>query len=151
MLGVGTLIPLEPGPGRDRLLRQTAAGDAVPAAALTDGEQDLLSAGGIPFRLERSAGGLRLHGRAAFTPDAADASRLLLLAASPDGTPVIADLDPQAPTADDSRHDTADRGFRSPRPWATSITIAWRLPGCEGSRPLSAGCHGQHSRPGRMR
>ena len=50
-----------------------------------------------------------------------------------------------------SRHDTADRGFRSPRPWATSITIAWRLPECEGSRPLSAGCHGQHSRPGRMR
>jgi len=96
VLGVGTLILLEPGPGRDRLLRQAAAGDAVPAAALTDGEQDLLSAGGIPFRLERSAGGLWLHGRAAFTPDAADASRLLLLAAGPDGTPVIADLDPQA-------------------------------------------------------
>ena len=151
VLGVGTLILLEPGPGRDRLLRQAAAGNAVPAAALTDGEQDVLSAGGIPFRLERSAGGPRLHGRAAFTPDAADASRLLLLAAGPDGTPVIADLDPQAPTADNSPHDTADRAFRSPRPWATSITVAGDSRGAWGSPPIVGGCHGQQFRPGRMR
>ena len=94
VLGVGTLTLLEPGPSRDQLLRQAASGAAVPVAALTAGDEDLLSAARIPFRIEPSAGGLRLHGRAAFTPDAADASRLLLLAAGPDGTPVIADLDP---------------------------------------------------------
>ena len=50
---------------------------AVPAAALASGEdptapEDLpVTAEPAPFRLERTARGLRLHGRAAFVPDAA--------------------------------------------------------------------------------
>jgi alkylation response protein AidB-like acyl-CoA dehydrogenase len=92
VLAVGMLNLLEPNPGRDDLLRATAAGDAVPAAALAaDGATP-----GPPFRLERSPRGLRLHGRAAFVPDAAEAGRLLLLALDPGGVPVVVDAAPPA-------------------------------------------------------
>jgi alkylation response protein AidB-like acyl-CoA dehydrogenase len=108
VLGVGTLRLLEPGPGRDELLRRTASGGLVPAAALTTGDEDLLTAGltaggvpagggRVPFRIEQSARRLRLYGRAAFVPDAADADRLLLLATGLSGELVIADVDPRAP------------------------------------------------------
>jgi alkylation response protein AidB-like acyl-CoA dehydrogenase len=97
VLGVGTLNLLEPGPGRDDLLSQIASGTAVPAAALASGDLtvpgDLTVAEPAPFRIERTARGLRLHGRAAFVPDAAAASQLLLLAADPGGTPVIVAAD----------------------------------------------------------
>jgi alkylation response protein AidB-like acyl-CoA dehydrogenase len=85
VLGVGTLNLLEPNPARDGLLRLVASGDRVLAVALATGKDD-----DPPFRLERSAGGLRLHGSAAFVPDAPDASRLLLLARHPSGETVIA-------------------------------------------------------------
>jgi len=51
----------------------------------------------VPFRLTRTPGGLRLHGRADFAPDAADADRLLLLAepAEDDAVTVIVDVDPR--------------------------------------------------------
>jgi alkylation response protein AidB-like acyl-CoA dehydrogenase len=90
VLGAGSLNLLEPGPGRDDLLGRIASGTAVPAAALTSGEDP---AGELPFRIERTADGLRLHGRAAFVPDATGASQLLLLAADPDGIPVIVAAD----------------------------------------------------------
>jgi alkylation response protein AidB-like acyl-CoA dehydrogenase len=92
-LGVGTLNLLEPGPGRDELLRNAANGQAVLAVALPDGEDE----DAPPFRLEREPDrpdGYRLYGRAAFVPDAAQAIRLLLLARDPDGTPVIAAVTP---------------------------------------------------------
>jgi alkylation response protein AidB-like acyl-CoA dehydrogenase len=94
-LGVGTLNLLEPGPGRDELLRDAANGQAVLAVALPDGDGEDEDA--PPFRLEPEPGrppGFRLYGRAAFVPDAAQASRLLLLARDPDGTPVIAAVAP---------------------------------------------------------
>jgi len=92
-LAAGTLNLLEPGPGRDGLLRDVASGRAVAAVALADGEDEDTP----PFRLERPAGAFLLHGRAAFVPDAPGAARLLLLALDPDGTPVIADVTPDAP------------------------------------------------------
>ena len=97
VLGVGTLIQLEPGPGRDQLLRQAAVGGLIPAAALTVGDDEMISPNEAPFRIEQSARGLRLHGRAAFVLDATAAARLLLLAVDPGGTLVIADAEPQAP------------------------------------------------------
>lgn len=96
VLGAGTLNLLKPSPGRDDLLGQLAAGSAVPAVALASGE-DLTAAGEPPFRIVRTASGLRLHGRAAFVPDAAGASQLLLLAADTDGSPVIVAADPGRP------------------------------------------------------
>ena len=95
VLGIGTLTQLEPAPDRDKLLREAATGAGAPVAALADGDDE--SGTSAPFRIERSARGLRLHGRAAFVPDAAQASRLLLLALDPGGVPVIADVEPHAP------------------------------------------------------
>lgn len=93
VLGVGTLMQLEPGPGRDSLLRAAVSGDVVPAVALTDGALD--TAGCCPpFRLVRAPAGLRLHGTAAFVPDAADAGWLLLLALDPGGAPVAVPVEP---------------------------------------------------------
>lgn len=132
VLGVGTLLALEPSPRRDELLRQTATGAVIPVAVLADGSADgplgpppgehppgehppgerppaEQEHGGapptVPFRLDRTPDGLRLHGRADFVPDAAAAGRLLLLARAPgeggapggDGVPVVVDLDPRAP------------------------------------------------------
>jgi alkylation response protein AidB-like acyl-CoA dehydrogenase len=89
ILSAGALNLLEPGSGRDDLLSQIASGSAVPAAALTSGEDLAVAGEPAPFRIERTERGLRLNGRAAFVPDAAGASQLLLLATDPDGTPVI--------------------------------------------------------------
>ena len=99
VLGVGTLTLLEPGPGRDELLRLTASGDTVPAAALVPGDDDADQADRAvpPFVIGDSPSGRRLRGRAAFVPDALAADRLLLLAADPAGIPVIVDVDPRAP------------------------------------------------------
>jgi alkylation response protein AidB-like acyl-CoA dehydrogenase len=102
VLGVGALRQLVPSPDRDELLRRTASGEAVPVAVLADGARDDVpdapatareTAGGgltpesvAPFRVEWAAGGPRLYGRAAFAPDAAEASHLLLLATDPDNS-----------------------------------------------------------------
>ncbi len=95
VLGAGTLLALAPCPSRDELLSQAAAGDAVPVAVLAGGDG---LAGGLPFWLEQPAGARpRLRGQAAFVPDAAEGSRLLLLARMPDGAPAIVALDPDAP------------------------------------------------------
>lgn len=92
VLGTGTLLALEPCPGRDDLLRGAASGDVVPVAVLTatgDRTQDPAADGkDAPFRLERAADGrLRLRGLASFAPDVASADRLLLLASAPSGGP----------------------------------------------------------------
>jgi alkylation response protein AidB-like acyl-CoA dehydrogenase len=95
VLGTGALTMLAPGPGRDGLLRQAATGQTLAVAALASGEDD--GTGETPFRLVASPRGLRLHGRADFVPDAGEAGRLLLLALSPAGTPVIVDAGPHTP------------------------------------------------------
>ena len=123
VLGAGTLNLLERAPCRDELLRTVANGQAVLAVALPDSDSDSDSDGDgggdgdgtvpdsdkdgtvpyrndactVPFRLECPAGQpdrFRLHGQAAFIPDAAEADRLLLLARDPDGIPVIAAISP---------------------------------------------------------
>jgi alkylation response protein AidB-like acyl-CoA dehydrogenase len=107
VLGVGALRQLVPSPARDELLRQAASGEAVPVAVLADGSRDNVpgtggqpagesaggepaAEGGAPFRVEPAAGGPRLYGRAAFVPDAAEASHLLLLATDPDNSKRLA-------------------------------------------------------------
>ncbi|GAA2121299.1 acyl-CoA dehydrogenase family protein [Actinomadura napierensis] len=110
VLGVGALTLLEPGPGRDGLLRDTASGAAVPAVALP-GETGAACAE-PSFRLKRSPRGLLLHGSAAFVPDAVGADRLLLPALAPGGVPVLIDAGPGAaglsvdaqPLLDATRH-----------------------------------------------
>lgn len=94
VLGVGALNLLEPGPGRDRLLRDTVSGAALPVVVL-DGE-GLEDAAETPFRVTRTPRGPLLHGTAAFVPDAPGADRLLVPALDQDGTTVIVDVDPRA-------------------------------------------------------
>ena len=101
VLGVGTLNGLAPGDGRDELLRQVVAGRTTVAVALVDGDRsDDLDTTATPFRLERSDGAIRVHGRAAFVPDAPVADRLLLLVSDPDADldagPVVVALDRHA-------------------------------------------------------
>jgi alkylation response protein AidB-like acyl-CoA dehydrogenase len=70
VLGVGTLLLLEPGPERDELLRQAAMGEVVPVAAVS-------AAATLPVN------------PAIFVLDAAQATHLLLLTWDKDGQPVV--------------------------------------------------------------
>ena len=78
VLAVGALTALSPNDSRDALLSGVGTGSVV-AALVTDS-----------FRLERSAVGVRLSGRAEFVPDAAGADRVLVIA-DDDGVAVIVD------------------------------------------------------------
>jgi alkylation response protein AidB-like acyl-CoA dehydrogenase len=95
VLGVGALVALQSSPGRDMLLRSAVTGETVIAAALSDGALDTVDSP-PPFRLVRCHDGLRLHGSAAFVPDASDACWLLLLALDPSGAPVVVPVEPGA-------------------------------------------------------
>ena len=85
VLGVGTLLALRPGAERDEMLRQAATGEAIPVGVAGDRA--------IPFGME----GARLSGRAEFIADAAEATRLLLLARSSGGDLAIVALAPGTP------------------------------------------------------
>jgi alkylation response protein AidB-like acyl-CoA dehydrogenase len=130
VLGAGSLNLIEPGPGRDDLLSRIVSGSAVPAAALTSGEDP---PGELPFRIERTAGGLRLHGRAAFVPDATGASQLLLLAADPDGIPVIVAADGGLPGIGRSEQPVLDATRSLGRVTAAGAEVSessvWRFAG----------------------
>jgi alkylation response protein AidB-like acyl-CoA dehydrogenase len=100
VLGIGALNVLAPNALRDALLEEVSSGSVRIAVALDVDE---------PFEITVAQDGLRVDGRAAFVPDAADAQRLLLLARDVSGTPVIvdvaaADLDVTAqPVLDETR------------------------------------------------
>jgi alkylation response protein AidB-like acyl-CoA dehydrogenase len=84
VLGVGTLLALEPGAVRDELLRAATGGTTVVG---------VVGQGTAPFGLD----GSRLSGRAEFIADAAAAARLLIVARATGGAPVIVDIAPGAP------------------------------------------------------
>jgi alkylation response protein AidB-like acyl-CoA dehydrogenase len=131
VLGVGTLRELAPHPDRDALLRQAAAGAELPVAVLADGAS---ANGGVPFWVAKTAGGLRLHGQAAFAPDAAAASRLLVLArAVEDGAPVVVAANPDTagiviepqPVVDETRRLAVVRADAA----AVAAGSVWRFAG----------------------
>ena len=93
VLGVGTLNLLEPTDARDELLRQVAAGAVRAAVGVPTGD-DVVGPAAPSFRLESDGRRLRLHGHAAFVPDATDADRLLLLARGPASTLVVVAVEP---------------------------------------------------------
>jgi alkylation response protein AidB-like acyl-CoA dehydrogenase len=70
VLGVGTLLLLEPSPGRDELLRQAATGEAIPVAALPVAT--------VPTDAFTPSAAVAFS--ATFVPDATEATHLLLLA-----------------------------------------------------------------------
>src|SRR6201993_2385895 len=73
VLGVGTLTSLQPSTFRDVLLKHLVSG-AVTVAVAVSGDHETLG-GTAPFALQATADGLRLNGRSAFVPDAAEAGR----------------------------------------------------------------------------
>jgi alkylation response protein AidB-like acyl-CoA dehydrogenase len=91
VLGIGALNTLQPNVLRDALLGDVSSGSVRIAVALAVGDDDS-AALAVPFAVTATADGLRVDGRSAFVPDAADAERLLLLARDETGTPVIVDV-----------------------------------------------------------
>lgn len=92
VLAVGALKALQPSTSRDQLLNDIATGTVMVAVAIGS------------FTLDRDQ---RVTGRAEFVPDAEGADRLLIVAAEPDGTPVLVQatgvaVEPQ-PVLDETR------------------------------------------------
>jgi len=124
VLGVGALLALAPGAGRDELLRRAAAGEALPVAVAGDGA--------VAFGME----GRLLRGRAEFVPDAAEASHLLLLARAPGGDPVIVALGRATPGLTVAPQPVADETRRLAVVTADGVAVpgtsVWRLAGAPG-------------------
>jgi alkylation response protein AidB-like acyl-CoA dehydrogenase len=95
VLGVGALNLVEPGPGRDNLLRNVATG-TVGLAVVMPASDDALDAPEA-MTLERSAEVWRLHGAVDLVPDAGEADHLLIVARAPEGGSVLVDLTPSQP------------------------------------------------------
>ena len=122
VLGEGALILLEPGPERDELLAGLASGSVCSVLALPgDGEPGDHSE--LPFRVERSAGRVRVHGRAAFVADAVEADRLLLPALDADSRPVVVVVDPGATGLDVAPQPVLDATRRLGRVTAEGIEV----------------------------
>lgn len=123
VLGIGTLRLVESSQARDELLCSCTAGATIAAAAVTAAARDT-AAESFPFRLDRCAGGLRLHGRAAFVPDAAQAGRLLLFALDPEGAPIVVDAEPAAPGLDVAEQPVLDATRRLGLVTADNVAVA---------------------------
>ncbi|MGU3501185.1 acyl-CoA dehydrogenase family protein [Mycobacterium sp. C31M] len=87
-LGVGALLGLPADDARDALLAGTVDGSGVPVAVLPTGEDP-----DITFTLGHDE---LLSGRAEFVPDAATATRLLVVARDADGAAVLAETAPES-------------------------------------------------------
>ncbi|NKZ12458.1 acyl-CoA/acyl-ACP dehydrogenase [Mycolicibacterium septicum DSM 44393] len=91
VLAIGALNALQPNESRDALLQAVVAGNTRAALALPGAGEP------APFDLATTRLGWRVHGRAAFVPDAAGARRLLLPARDADGVAVLVDVAAEAP------------------------------------------------------
>ena len=136
ILGVGALNLAEPGPGRDELLRAAASGDVVVATALP-GDAEYRADAEVPFRIERSPHGPRLHGRASFVPDATQAGLLLVPALDPGGAVVLVAAAPQTPGLEVAAQPVLDATRRLSRVTADGVgvpeTAVWRFRGDPGA------------------
>ena len=95
VLAAGALALVDVSDGADELRRAVAAGELAVAVVLGDGAADAVPAE-VAFRLERTTGGLRLHGLARYVADAAGAEVVLLVALDPAGEPVLVRTGPDA-------------------------------------------------------
>lgn len=103
VLGIGALLTLAPTTSRDQLLTEAVEGRTRVALALS-GNLDPVD-WQIPFTVTADG---RVHGRAAFVPDAAEAHRLLLPARDAQGRTVLVDTAEatvtEQPVLDETRH-----------------------------------------------
>lgn len=130
-LGVGALLALPEDRSRDPLLAAAAEGAELPVAVLNTGE-----AAAIGFTLDTAG----LSGSADFVPDAAAATRLLVLAHDTAGAPVLVDVGPAAtgltvtdrPTLDETRRLATVTADRVPP------DHVWRFPATQRLRDRAA-------------
>ena len=91
VLAIGALNALHPNESRDALLKAVVSGSIRTAIALPGAGDP------APFELATTRLGWRIHGSAAFVPDAAGAQRLLLPARDADGVAVLVDVAAESP------------------------------------------------------
>jgi alkylation response protein AidB-like acyl-CoA dehydrogenase len=118
VLAVGALKCLAPNAVRDRLLSTVAAGTQT-AALVSD-----------PFCVVRSGNGVRLSGRAQFTPDALGADHLLVLA-DDDGTALLVDAPALTVTAQPLLDETRSVAVVEANDVAIDVASVWRFNGAE--------------------
>ncbi|MET0728303.1 MAG: acyl-CoA dehydrogenase family protein [Acidimicrobiales bacterium] len=120
VLGVGALQAVLPDPDLDDLLRALAAGERRVAVGLAPtGDQATVEP---PFRVERTADGLRLTGRAQFVVDGTEADELIVLAVDPDGELVLVCVDATAVGVIDQPVLDATRRFATVTASGTSLS-----------------------------
>lgn len=91
VLAIGALNALHPNESRDALLKAVVSGSIRTAIALPGAGDP------APFELATTRLGWRIHGGAAFVPDAAGAQQLLLPARDADGVAVLVDVAAESP------------------------------------------------------
>ncbi|MGA5543661.1 acyl-CoA dehydrogenase family protein [Mycobacterium sp. NPDC051198] len=91
VLAIGALNAVHPNESRDALLKAVVSG-SIRAAIALPGAGD-----SAPFELATTRLGWRIHGSAAFVPDAAGAQRLLVPARDADGVAVLVDVAADSP------------------------------------------------------
>lgn len=91
VLAIGALNALHPNESRDALLKAVVSGSTRTAIALPGAGDP------APFELATTRLGWRIHGSAAFVPDAAGAQRMLLPARDADGVAVLVDVAAESP------------------------------------------------------
>ncbi|OAA26907.1 acyl-CoA dehydrogenase [Frankia sp. EI5c] len=166
VLGVGALRLLEPGPGRDELLRAVAAGSERITLALPTGDDDAAvfraspvgasapgatapgaAAPGTGGRV--TAGSVVVSGLADFVPDAVGAEQLLLLAHDEAGVPVVLRVRPTDPgvtvTARPVLDETRDFGTVAVENATVDADSVWRFRG-DGPAPAAEAARGLRDR-----
>ncbi|MEV5647170.1 acyl-CoA dehydrogenase family protein [Nocardia sp. NPDC052254] len=136
-VAVAALARAEPSAARDALLRETAAGAAVPVLALSGstGPAD------PPFTISRGRAGTTVTGATEFAADVAGATTVLLPARDTDGTTVLVTTRPTGPgisvTAQPCLDTTREFGTLSARTAVVDDEAVWRW-GTEGPDALTA-------------
>lgn len=127
VLAIGALNAVQPNTSRDALLRDVVAGSSRAALALPGAGEP------AAFDLATTRLGWRVHGRAAFVPDAAGAQRLLLPARDADRVPVLVDVAVDAPGLTITEQPVLDETRRLATVTAEGVEVGedavWRFDG----------------------
>ncbi|PEG59042.1 acyl-CoA/acyl-ACP dehydrogenase [Mycolicibacterium boenickei] len=127
VLAVGALNAVQSNDTRDVLLQSVVAGNTRAALALPGTGEP------APFDLATTRLGWRVHGRAAFVPDAAGAQRLLLPARDADGVAVLVDVALDAPGLTVTEQPVLDETRRLATVTAEGVEVGedavWRFDG----------------------
>lgn len=127
VLAIGALNAVQSNDSRDTLLQDVVSGSIRSALAVPGAGEP------APFELATTRLGWRVHGRAAFVPDAAGAQRLLLPARDADGVVVLVDVSADSPGLTVSEQPVLDETRRLATVTAEGVEVdadaVWRFDG----------------------